>query len=104
MQSAADAMTVVLEPVEFQAPTAPVLSNVTAAPHGNSALEIKLQLINQIVAPVRWQHCMEALLRDGFEEFLEIGPGRTLSGLMRKINRKARVINVSTVADIESLV
>ena len=103
MQSAADAMSVVLEPVEFQPATAPVFSNVTAAPHGTTSMEIKLQLINQIVAPVRWQRCMENLQRDGFEEFLEIGPGRTLSGLMRKINRRARVINVSAVTDIESL-
>lgn len=104
MQKAADAMSVVLEPVEFQPPTAPVISNVTATPHGESSFEIKLQLVNQIVAPVRWHQSMETLLNNGFEEFLEIGPGRTLSGLMRKINRKAKVINVSTVADVESLV
>ncbi len=104
MQKAADAMSVVLEPIEFQPPTAPVISNVSATAHGESSLEIKLQLVNQIVAPVRWQQSMEALLNDGFEEFLEIGPGRTLSGLMRKINRKAKVTNVSTVADVEALV
>jgi len=104
MQKAADAMSVVLEPVDFQPPTAPVISNVTAMPHGHSPFEIKLQLVNQIVAPVRWQQSMETLLRDGFDEFVEIGPGRSLSGLMRKINRKARVTNVSTVADIDALV
>ncbi len=104
MQKAADAMSVVLEPIDFQPPTAPVISNVTATAHGESPLEIKLQLVNQIVAPVRWQQSMESLLNDGFEEFLEIGPGRTLSGLMRKINRKAKVTNVSTVADVDALV
>jgi [acyl-carrier-protein] S-malonyltransferase len=104
MRKAADAMSVVLEPVDLHLPIAPVISNVTAQPHGTSPLEIKLQLVNQIVAPVRWQQSMETLQRDGFEEFLEIGPGRTLSGLMRKINRKAKVTNISTVADIEALV
>ncbi len=103
MQKAADAMAVVLEPVTFGPAAAPVISNVTAEAHGSTGMEIKLLLVNQIVASVRWQQSIEALEKSGITRFVEIGPGRTLAGLMRKINRKANLANVSTVADVAGL-
>ncbi len=60
-------------------------------------------LINQLTCPILWQKCMERLIVDGLEKFYEIGPGRVLTGLMRRINRKIKVVNISTLQAIEKL-
>ncbi|MHC4105715.1 MAG: ACP S-malonyltransferase [Planctomycetota bacterium] len=60
-------------------------------------------LINQLTCPILWQKCMERLISDGVEKFYEIGPGRVLTGLMRRINRKIKVVNISTLQAIEKL-
>jgi [acyl-carrier-protein] S-malonyltransferase len=60
-------------------------------------------LIKQLTSPVLWQKCMEKLIADGVEAFYEIGPGRVLSGLMRRINRKINVVNISSLQAIEEL-
>ena len=63
--------------------------------------ETKELLIQQIAAPVRWQQSVEEMIRQGVDTFVEIGPGRTLSGFLRKINRDVKVYQVSTWEDIE---
>jgi [acyl-carrier-protein] S-malonyltransferase len=50
-----------------------------------------------------WQNCMEKLLADGFDTFYEIGPGRVLTGLMRKINRRANIINISNLESLKEV-
>lgn len=60
-------------------------------------------LVKQLTCPILWQKCMEKLLADGAEKFYEIGPGRVLTGLMKRINRKTKVINVSNSQTIEDL-
>lgn len=90
MQPAADRLAEALSEVEFRPPAYPVLSNVTAQPH-TSNQEIRQRLLKQLTAPVLWQQCCEAMLGGGVDEFIEIGPGRVLAGLMRRIDRKARV-------------
>ena len=65
--------------------------------------KIKDGLINQLTCPILWQKCMERLINDGVEKFYEIGPGRVLTGLMRRINRKIKVVNISTFQAIEKL-
>ena len=60
-------------------------------------------LINQLTCPILWQKCMGRLLADGIEKFYEIGPGRVLTGLMRRIDRKTKVVNVSSSKAIEEL-
>jgi len=60
-------------------------------------------LARQLTSPILWQKCMERLLADGVERFYEIGPGRVLTGLMRRIHRKTRVINVSSLESLEAL-
>ena len=65
--------------------------------------KIKDGLINQLTCPILWQKCMERLINDGVEKFYEIGPGRVLTGLMRRINRKIKVVNISTFQSIEKL-
>ncbi len=96
MDSAARAMSAKLELVEFSPARMPVLSNVTAQPHGEAAA-IRQLLVQQIIAPVRWSQSMSYLLGQGAKGFLELGPGRVLAGLMRKIDRKAVVTNISTL-------
>jgi [acyl-carrier-protein] S-malonyltransferase len=95
MQSAADRMAEVLAAVPFQSPRIPVISNVTAAPHTDAA-SIKTLLVQQIVAPVRWYQSLETLRAQSVPTWIEIGPGRTLTGMMRKIDRKAAIENYST--------
>ena len=60
-------------------------------------------LVKQLTFPILWQKCMERLLNDGVEEFYEIGPGKVLTALMRRINRKIRVKNISTFQSVEKL-
>ncbi len=102
MQSAADGLREALERVPIQTPSVPVVANVTAEPHGDPEA-IRASLVQQLVRPVQWQACVEYLVRTGAERFVEIGPGRVLTGLMRKIDRRVQAVNVSTAADLAGL-
>ncbi|HVL12661.1 MAG TPA: acyltransferase domain-containing protein, partial [Gemmata sp.] len=74
-------------------PAVPVWSNVDAKPHTDPA-EIRGLLVRQVLSPVRWEATVRGLLADGVERFYEIGPGRVLAGLMKRVNRKADIRNV----------
>lgn len=89
MQSGADRMKAVLETVKFQLPAAPVYSNVTAKLHEPAT--IKELLVKQIVSPVRWEQTMKPLAEQADAKFIELAPGRTLAGLMKRINRRLPV-------------
>jgi [acyl-carrier-protein] S-malonyltransferase len=99
MQSAADRMAEVLERVKFETPKMPVISNVTAQVHGDGE-SIKALLVKQVVAPVRWYQSMETLRGLGVDRWVEVGPGRSLTGMMKKIDRKAAVENYSAAAGL----
>ena len=71
----------------------PVWSNVDAKPHTDPA-EIRRLLVRQVLRPVRWEETMRGLLADGVERFYEIGPGRVLAGLLKRVHRKAECRNV----------
>jgi len=90
MQPAADLMAVELDRVDFRPPAAIVYSNVTAMPHQSPA-EIKKLLIDQIVKPVRWEQTMSQLANIEGLDFVELAPGKVLTGLLKKQNRKAAV-------------
>jgi [acyl-carrier-protein] S-malonyltransferase len=75
-------------------PVVPVWSNVDANPHTDPA-EIRALLVRQVVSPVRWEETVRGLLAAGVERFYEIGPGRVLAGLLKRVNRKADIRNVS---------
>ena len=77
-----------------------MISNVDAEYHADAA-RIRDSLYAQVLNPVRWQACVERLIEDGCETFWEIGPNRVLKGLMRRINRTVKTINVSSVSDLE---
>lgn len=76
-----------LASVPMQEPKIPVISNVDARPHHDPE-EIRRLLIRQVLHPVRWEESMRYLLEQGFDQFYEVGPGRVLRGLLRRIDRK----------------
>lgn len=101
MNSAAEGLWPTLEATEFQPPEIPVVANVNAEDHGTPAM-IRESLKKQIVRPVLWQKCVENMVSAGIERFVEVGPGRVLTGLMRKIDRKKIAINISTADSVAS--
>jgi len=102
MAPAAEGLQAALASVSFREPTMPVVANVDARAH-NGAREIAPKLVAQLTGAIRWQQSMEFLESAGVERYYEIGPGKVLTGLMRRINRKAEVVRVNNMADIEAL-
>jgi len=82
---------------------AKVIANIDAD-YYQSGEKIKEGLAKQLTCPILWQKCMERLLRDGVEQFYEIGPGRVLTGLMRRISRKTKVVNLSSAESVSWLI
>jgi [acyl-carrier-protein] S-malonyltransferase len=80
-----------------------VIANVDAE-YYKTAEQIAQGLVRQLTGAVLWQKCMEKLLADGVTKFYEIGPNKVLMGLMRRINRKAEVVNISSIAGLKELV
>ena len=72
----------------------PVYSNVDASPHGSDPGAIRATLVAQVIGGVRWDDSMRRMLADGFDTFYEIGPGRVLTGLLRRIDRKTPCTSV----------
>lgn len=93
----------VLETVEVHTPVIPYVANVTAE-YVTDADEVKPLLEKQVSSSVRWQQSVEAMLADGVDTFIEIGPGKTLAGFIKKINRTVKVMNVEKLEDVERVV
>lgn len=89
-----------LEHVEIHPISIPYIANVTAD-YVTDAKDVKPLLKKQVSSSVKWQQTIERMIADGMDTFIEIGPGKTLSGFMRKINREVRVYNVEKPADLE---
>lgn len=87
MRPADEALAEALSDVRMQRPKIPVISNVDAQSHDDPE-EIRQLLIRQVLQPVLWEDSMKKLLQDGFDNFHEVGPGRVLRGLLRRIDRK----------------
>ncbi len=93
----------VLENVEVSPLAIPYVTNVTAE-YVTDITETKALLANQVASSVRWQQSVENMIADGVDIFVEIGPGKTLAGFMRKINRDVKVYNVGTWEDVDKVV
>ena len=91
-----------LEHIEVHKPRIPYLCNVEAD-YVTDASRIKELLARQVSSTVRWRETMERMLADGVDTFVEIGPGRTLAGFLRKMSRDARVFNVAKVEDLDGV-
>lgn len=92
----------VLDTVEIHKPAIPYAANVTAA-YVTEAEDVKPLLERQVSSSVRWEQTMRMMLADGVDTFIEIGPGKTLAGFMKKIDRSVRVINIEKLEDIEKV-
>jgi len=103
MSSAADSLKDALSDCRIQEPSnIKTIANINAE-YYQTAAKISEGLIKQLTCPILWQQCMEKILADGVEEFYEIGPGRVLTGLMRRISRKVNVVNVSSLEALREL-
>ena len=91
-----------LENVEVQDICIPYIANVTAD-YVTDKADVKPLLQKQVSSSVKWQQTVERMIADGVDTFIEIGPGKTLSGFMRKINKDMKVYNVEKVEDLEKL-
>lgn len=103
LKGAGEKLADALESVEIHDIKVPYITNVTAD-YVKSPADVKDYLTQQVSSSVRWQQTIERLIADGADEFVEIGPGRSLSGFMRKINRDVKVVNIDKLEDFEKYV
>jgi [acyl-carrier-protein] S-malonyltransferase len=98
---AADRLRPALDRVKFAEPTAPFMSTVTA--RIESAKRMAPLLVEQLTAPVRFTHAAQALIKEGAQTFVEVGPGNVLGGLVKRIDRSVKTVSVSTPEEIDKL-
>jgi len=94
MAPAADRLAPVLEAMRFSKPGCPVFTNADGRPVAE-AVPAREALLRQVASPVLWQELVEAMLGEGIDTFVEVGPGKVLTGLMRRIRKDATVLSVS---------
>jgi [acyl-carrier-protein] S-malonyltransferase len=99
MQPAADTMAAFLDGIDFAAEKVPVLSNVTATPHG--AASVKDDMVKQITSSVQWVALVRWMVSHGVEEIVECGPGKVLAGLIKRIDKTCSVRNIGRLTDLE---
>jgi len=101
MKPAQDRLAADLERLTFNEPSMPVVTNVDARP-ATAPDELRDALVRQVSATVRWSESMQLLVQQGVDTFVEAGPGKVLTGLMRQINRDAKALNVEDAASLEA--
>ncbi len=102
MQPAAEGLSKYIDATTFKVPSIPVIGNVTASPLA-SIEDIKTELKKQLLSPVLWQRSIEYMIQQGVTKFIEIGPGRVLTGLIRRINKEVTTLNINDLASIKAL-
>jgi [acyl-carrier-protein] S-malonyltransferase len=93
MNPAKDELAKVINATEFKEPVCPIYQNVNAQPVKNPEI-IKQNLISQLTSPVKWTQTVKNMLSDGASSFTEMGPGKTLQGLVKKVDRQMNVIGI----------
>jgi len=88
--------------LEFKSPKVDIISNVTSEPV-KEASTIKELLISQIEKPVRWREIINYMIKKNINKFIEIGPGKVLSGLVKRINRNAELVQINDLDDLKKL-
>ena len=102
MAPAADVMERALSEVDIVRPLVPVVANVTAAPVENPD-DVKALLVRQVTAMVRWRECVLMMRDSGVDTLIEVGAGKVLSGLTKRIDRDIKILNAETPSDIEAV-
>jgi len=100
MQPAVDGLAKVLDGVTFNDPEVPIISNVTARPLIGSG-QIRDELLKQLCSGVQWQRSIEHMLDYGVGKFIEIGPGKVLAGLIKRINRDVEMVNIGDAIPVK---
>jgi [acyl-carrier-protein] S-malonyltransferase len=103
MKPAADRLREVLADIQFAPPSHPVVANLTGLPHEASADAIRDAMVAQVHSPVRWVHSMEWMQGNGVSRYIECGPGKVLSGLLKRIDKQAEVHMLSDFSGVEAL-
>ena len=91
-----------LEKIEIQTFAIPYVTNVTAQ-YITESDQVKNLLVKQVSSSVRWQQCVEQMINDGVDTFIEIGPGKTLTGFLKKINRNVKALHIEKIEDLEAV-
>jgi [acyl-carrier-protein] S-malonyltransferase len=99
MKPAQEGLSEIIANLSFRDPVIPILANTTAQPL-TTAEEVKIELNNQLLNGVQWQRSIEYMINNGVSTFIEIGPGRVLSGLIKRINR---AVNIQNIGDVEAI-
>lgn len=102
LRGAGDQLEKELYGIRLKNPSIPYISNVDAL-EVTEAAPVKTLLKDQVSSPVCWQQSVEKMIADGVDTFIEIGPGKTLSGFMKKINKDVTCINIEKLADLDKL-
>lgn len=102
MQPAQDRLAADLQSLHFHDPQIPVVANVDAQTK-RAAAEAREALVRQVTGAVRWEDCIRTLIASGVENFIEVGPGKVLCGLMRQIDRSKTCLNVEDEASLQKL-
>ena len=102
MKPATDIMKIKIAETDFNNPKNLIVSNVTASETENSN-EVKDLLIKQIESPVKWRESVLYMARNGVKKFVEIGPGKVLSGLIKRIDRSLELVSINEVEDLEKI-
>lgn len=102
LQGAGEKLKDKLDKIEFKNPTIPYITNVTAQAVTNE-VEISPLLVKQVSSPVRWEECVRTMIDMGVDTFIEIGPGKTLSGFMKKIDKTVTCYNIGTIEDMDQV-
>ena len=103
MKSATEIMRKEIEKTEFHKPQIEIMSNVTAQ-KTNDPNDIKKLLIEQIEKPVRWREIVINMINSKVDKFIEIGPGKVLSGLIKRIDSNVKLIQVNELEDLNKLI
>ena len=102
LKESGEKLSEVLDQIHFHELELPYVTNVTAEPI-TDICKTKELLKEQVAASVRWQQSMERMIEDGVDTFIEIGPGKTLAGFLKKINRTVTVMNISCIEDVDKV-
>jgi [acyl-carrier-protein] S-malonyltransferase len=102
MQSAVDGMAKIIATLSFAEPSVPIIGNTTAQPL-TTAESIKEELLRQLCNCVQWQRSVEYMVSNGVSTFIELGPGKVLAGLIKRIDQNVKIMNIGDADAIRGL-
>jgi [acyl-carrier-protein] S-malonyltransferase len=103
MQPAVDGMAGIIGTLAFEDPSVPVIGNTTAGPVATAG-DVKSELLNQLCSPVQWHRSIDYMINNGVTTFIEIGPGKVLTGLVRRIKKEVETVNLNCLEAINSYI